>query len=176
MSERSAACPSNNTHKARDAHIYLAVTGSTFGFIVHERHASDRRHETELTRIIGASLLERVDNYAGTLIAARHAVEAAQEFGSFRNIYIHNNERSICSRSACIPQWRKSGVYITQHGQTLKKEAEWRSLVEASGNANIVFLYAQQFTLPRKMLADIKTLLLAHSESGSVDAKRGEAA
>jgi hypothetical protein len=176
VSERSAACFSGNSHTARDAHIYLAVTHNAYGFIVNERHG-DRKQEAELTRVIGASLYEATDNFTGTLLAARHAVATAREFGAFRNIYIHNNERSICSRAVCIPRWRESGVYLTSKGQTLKKETEWRNLVDAIGNANVVFLYAPQFTLPRKMIADIKTLLLARSEhSGPVDAKQGEVA
>lgn len=160
-SERSAACSSGNTLKARDVHIYIAVTGAAYGFIVNERYANDRKHEAELTRVIGIGLPERTDNFTATLIAARHAVATAREFGAFRNIYIHNNERSICSRAACIPQWRASGVYLTAKGQTLKKETEWRNLVKAIGNANLAFLYAPQFTMPRKRIAEIKTLLLS---------------
>lgn len=100
-----------------------------------------------------------------TLIAARDAVKAATKYDSAivpRRIVIHSIARSVCLRAATIPRWRATGVYLTVKGRALPKEAAWRELVAAIGEeTEVVFAFAENFTVDRKRIVDLQAELRA---------------
>jgi hypothetical protein len=172
QSTRSFPIPDLKNENRLDAHVDIAVAKGSYAFVIRECRPQ-KSTTIVVARRAGVPLPPGTDASTGTLLALRAATQRLNRLVgehhkrgvAYRRIVFNTKSRTFACRARLVPQWRESGCYLTQHGEPLPREQEWRGFVKQLDGLPAHFRYAAKSSPARERIDALsETLRTARSK------------